>query len=191
MSGSRPSSWAFALLGVTSAVVVACDPWRWETPAVPTAQGAYQVTSGEPTGCTVSGHSSKVGDVTSTQRNAVVIDGTDGSAVACSVAGVGPFSVTGRIQRGGDSLQISVPALSATATKQAPSKGQVDYVWATTGKHYIADAAHPCDFYFVSGAKEAVMAGKVWIAFTCDAISAEQDTCSLLESYVILENCAQ
>src|ERR1035437_6602831 len=125
-----------------SAVAVACDPWRWESPAVPTAQGAYQVTSGEPAGCNVSGHTNKVGDVTSTQRNAVLLDGTSGASVSCFVSGNGPFGVMGRIQQGGDSLQISVAALSANATKQAPSKGQVDYVWATTGKHYIADAAH-------------------------------------------------
>lgn len=154
-------------------------------------QGAFQVTFGAPAGCSIAGHNAKVGDVNETQRNAVVVDGTDGATVSCAVTGAGPYSVAGQITMAADnSLQIEVDSLPADATKTNPAKGRVAFTSPNTAKAYIADAMHVCDFYFAAGSKESVAAGKVWVAFACPSITAEgMDTCALFESYVVLENC--
>jgi hypothetical protein len=161
----------------------------------PSPQGAYLVTFTRPAGCSISGHNAKVGDVTASQRNAVVVDATDGATVTCSVTGAGPFNVSGQIMKGADSLQIAIDSLPTSATKANPAKGSVSFASPNTVKAYVADGSKaPCDFYFADP-KESVASGKVWVAFSCPTViaggSLMPDTCSLLESYILLENCTQ
>lgn len=184
----------FVRLGLSGLAFAVCAAGAigCSDPVPPPPQGAYQVTFTAPKGCSIAGHNAKVGDVTQTQRNTVVIDGTDSSSVSCGVTGAGPFSVSGQVSKLADSLQIAVDSLPSNATKASPAKGRVSFASPNTAKAYVADGTHMCDFYFPAGSKESVAAGKVWVAFTCPTVIAEgMDTCALQESYIILENCTQ
>jgi hypothetical protein len=110
------------------------------------------------------------------------------ASVQCTVAPTGTgsgFNVQGYSIEGYDSLQINIPNLSKTATKDSPSVGSVTYLSDAT----VTSFSGNCNFYF-SG-NEGVDAGKVWVSFACDGLSngPNGQTCPVVESYVAFENC--
>ncbi len=170
---------------------IATGSWGCSDPVPPTPQGAYQVTFSSPSStCGIQGHNAKVGYIDGLERSSVVVDG-DGASVSCTVSGSGTFAVEAQITKDADNLQIAVPAITSAATPMNPVKGRVAFASPTTVSNYVADKNHECNFYFLPGSKEGVGAGKIWVAFQCPEVVAQDSTCRLLESYVLLENCTQ
>src|SRR5579871_732669 len=98
-------------------------------------------------------------------QQAVAGQGT--ATVSCSVTTAGAaFSVNAQARLGADSIQIDIPSLAPGATSLNPATGSISYESAATVTVYEGTGCH---FYFAS-ASEGVDAGKVWVAFTCDAI---------------------
>jgi hypothetical protein len=162
------------------------------TTAPPAADGAWLVNLTNNGGmCEVMLSTRQVGDVSESAITTRVTDGAADASVSCSVSGSGkgPYSVDGALSMGADSLQISIPAISASATSNAPAVGSVAYESDATVSLYTSSA---CNFYFVTTSPESVAAGKIWVAFTCPSITSASvgSTCSLGESYAVFENCA-
>src|SRR5262249_39811204 len=114
------------------------------------------------------------------------------AAVSCSVTGSGSFTVNAQLNKAADGLEISVAGLAASATKNSPVTGSVGFTSPIAVKNYASDSKTPGKFYFVPGGGEGVAEGKVWVAFSCDSVTAEgTDTCGINESYAVFENCSQ
>jgi hypothetical protein len=174
-------------LGTVAVTSIGCSD-----PVLPTPQGAWAATFQSVAGCQISSHNAKVGDIDGTNRGSVLVDGTDSATVSCTVSGSTSFSVDASASRKGSALSIVIPSLSPKATIDDPSKGTVSYSSPQTVKAYYADQDHQCDFYFAEGTKQRVAAGQVWVSFRCPAIIGEnKDTCGIMESYALFENCEQ
>jgi hypothetical protein len=132
-----------------------------------------------------------VGEVTASAILTRVTDGTQGASVVCSVTpatNVAAFTVDGTAALGADTLHITIPSITATATQASPAVGSVEFAAPqTNGATYTG---HACDFYFVADTGEGVAAGKVWIAFDCQSVSGSGSTCSLAQSIALFEDCA-
>jgi hypothetical protein len=142
----------------------------------------------------------QLGEVTATVIQVRVTDGqplpndsADNGQVQCSTQGSGPFSFQGAAgtESGSQLLQITIPTISASATKSAPVTGSVTYDSAqlTAGSPYIGNAN--CSFYFANP-MQAVGKGKLWVSFACSDLTnaAAMSACGVSESYVVFENCA-
>ncbi len=159
-------------------------------PVPPTPRGAWTVSFVD-TGidCQHGGHNAKVGDVGPSTKNAVVVDGTEGANVNCSVRAAGKgFAVDASLQQSDKYLTMLISEISASATETAPAKGGVGYSSANTVDTYTTTETDKCDYYFVPSA-QGVAAGRIWVSFKCPTLYAEGSTCAITQGYAIFENC--
>lgn len=184
-------------LAVVSTSALAVFAAACSDPVPPTPQGAWFASlvhnSGE---CDINGHTTAVGSVTASGREGVLVSGTQSAGedvdVSCQVTGTGTFEVAGVVTLGGKGLQISIPKIDASATKDAPAAGSVSYNNADfTAGAYSSSTAKPCNFYFIPSTGEGVASGRIWVAFTCPEVVDGMSTCSLGESFAIFENCTE
>ncbi|MFO0762004.1 MAG: hypothetical protein U0359_36525 [Byssovorax sp.] len=162
-------------------------------PVPPTPQGAFQVTFvSDSAECGIAGHNTAVGAVTSTTKDKVLVSGTEGADVECTVSGSGTFSVQAKITQNGQGLEINIPKLTASASKDNPATGSVNYAsLKTSGTAFSSATDTPCKFYFTSSS-EGVASGRVWITFDCPKIvQGTMKTCKLGPGFAIFENCAE
>jgi len=177
----------FALSLCTLACLGGCSD-----PIPPTAKGGMLVNF-QDTGatCPNKSHKGVVGTITGTELTTMIVDGqkvgNSTADITCRVSGA--FSVSGSLLLGTDGIQINVPAITATATKDSPAKGSVSFFsFDTAGNTY---ASSDCDFYFVSGTPQGIKAGEVFMAFSCAKVLNEMSDCAIAESYVSLGSCDQ
>ncbi len=165
------------------------------TSPVPTAQAAWSVTTEQPDGsaCPIAAGTQALGQVTASTKTMILTNGTGGAAVTCSVLGSGPFEVDATASDASIGLQISIPAITASATAAAPAPGTVSLnaVGASPDGGPLVLYTGSCSFYFVPSTPEAVTAGSVWVAFTCPGLTntITMDTCPVTESYALFESC--
>ncbi len=176
-----------------SILVLATFALGCDEPVPPTPQGAFQVNFVDPgVDCPHMSHKSTMGTVSQTERTTVLVDGVKEASVACLVSGsgLGPFKLDASLSfEGTEKLQFNVAAIDSKATEAAPAKGNVGFSSLITGKSFSSD--QPCDFYIESGGGEAVKPGAAWLSFKCPSLVESISTCSLGESYVLIENCTQ
>lgn len=160
-------------------------------PAVPDAAWVVNLSSSGPP-CTISNSSRQLGDVNATSIQSRVNDqqlvmGFNVN-IQCAVspaASGGGFEVQGHTDFGADALTITVPKMDKSATKDSPATGTVTYLSDATVKPYHGSA----HFYFASSS-EGIDSGKVWLAFTSDALDdGNGSICPLIESYAAFESC--
>lgn len=166
------------------------------SPVPPTSKGAWLVTfsSGLQTSkCAVNQHNATVGQIDKSQRGDEVTDALDGASVSCTVQGSGPYKVQASASQSGKSLSFSIAAIDKSATAAKPATGNLSYSSPNTaGNGYVNASDTPCKFWFESGTGEDVSAGKVWLAFSCDAVrdDGHDSTCAIKSGYAIFENCS-
>jgi hypothetical protein len=166
------------------------------SPVPPTPKGAWTVTffSGQKTSaCHINQHNAQVGVIGQSQRGDEVTDALDGASVSCEVSGGGPFKVQASASQSGKSLSFSISSLSKSATEANPATGSLSYASPNTaGNAYVNTGDTPCKFWFVPSTGEDVAAGKVWLAFACDAVrdDGHDSTCGIKSGFAIFENCS-
>ena len=190
----------FARLGFASlALVTSCGLFAamgCSSPVPPTPKGAWVVTVGVGTtssACHINQHNAQVGVVGKNERGDEVTDALDGASVSCTVQGSGSFKVQGSASQSGKSLSISIGSIDSSATPDKPATGSLSYASSNTaGNAYVNPTATPCKFWFEPKTGESVAAGKVWLAFACDAIrdDGHDSTCAVRSGYAIFENCS-
>jgi hypothetical protein len=162
-------------------------------PVPPTPQGAFQATFiSDSSACMIAGHNTAVGAVTSNTKDKVLVSGTEGADIECTVSGSGTFSVQAKISQNGQGLEINIPKLTAAASKDSPATGSVNYASSkTSGTVFSSTADTPCNFYFSSDS-EGVASGRVWITFDCPkVIQGTMKTCKIGPGFAIFENCSE
>jgi hypothetical protein len=159
----------------------------------PTPQGAFLVNfTDNGAECPHKSHKGEAGVVSEIARTTVIVDGTNGADISCSVTGSGTFAIKGTVIVGTDGMNVNVPAINPSATMASPATGQLSYFsFVTAGDAYSSPEDTPCNFYFKSGTPEGVAAGKVWMSFSCPTVVESNSTCAISESILILENCDQ
>jgi hypothetical protein len=142
--------------------------------------------------CTIADNLRELGAVTDTDIEMTVMDGrTVGmnvASVVCSVAGTSTFSVQAQANSGADSLQVTIPSISASASLSNPAPGSVAYESdATADNAYEGD----CIFYFDSGMGSAppIAAGRIWVAFQCPMLQSQMSICPITQGYAVFEDC--
>lgn len=181
-----------------STFVLATFALGCDEPVPPTPQGAFLVnfldTGAE---CPHKSHQSTLGVINQTDRTTVAIDAVKGAEVACTVSGntLGPFTIKANLEfEGTETLTVSIDQIDSKATDAAPAKGTVGFASSVTGGDFFG-SNEPCDFYIEaagpSGIGEGVKPGSAWLSFKCPSMVQSTDTCSLNESYVLIENCNQ
>ena len=155
---------------------------------LPTPDAAWSVTTEQPDGaaCPLAAALS-LGTLTASVKTTTVAGGDGGAMISCSVLGSGPFEVDAAANNGTVGLEITIPAITATATAAAPAAGTVSLQGAAGGSLYTGS----CSVYFVPSTSEAVSSAAVWVAFTCPGLtnSITMATCPVAESYALFENC--
>jgi hypothetical protein len=187
---------AHLALAVVSTSALAVFAAACSDPVPPTPQGAWTVQLVDNgAACNIIGHAAQVGSVSSGSKDAVLVSGALVSGaeveVSCQVTGTSSFEVTGLARLSGQGLQITIPKIDSSATKEAPAKGSASFNSLKTAGAYSSSEATPCDFYFLPGTGEGVASGRIWVAFTCPKVDDAMSSCALAESYVIFENCTE
>lgn len=181
----------FARLALTLLVppAIVVSSFGCSDPVPPTPRGAFSVSFVEfpVIECQIGGHNTKVGDVTDSTKAKLINDAEDDTEVECDVSGSGTFRATGSIfQKKINFLEIVIPGIAPSTSEAAPAKGSIAFSsFNTSGEAYSSDQ---CDFWF-DNSQQGVDAGKLWVAFKCDAVTGEQSTCKISQGYVIFENC--
>jgi hypothetical protein len=175
-----------------STIALAAVTYGCSDPVPQSPDGAWFVSTSQldATKCHMAQHNSTFGQVDDAHRIAVETDGVKGAHVSCTVSGTGngPYAVQVLAQNDMVTLQLSINAISTTATEASPAKGGVAYL--DLDKTKVQYAGTDCNFYFATKA-ETVATGKIWVAFTCDSI-VNGDTmsdCTLTQGYALFENC--
>jgi hypothetical protein len=178
-----------AFVSLMAAALPALAGCNSPAPSIPDTAWIVNLTEGTSSSCSIVQAMPSVGMVTADtiNRASVVTDGADGASVTCTVSGSGsgPYAVSATMTQGANALSIDIPAISTTATQTASAPGSVS-VEAT--EDYTSN---DCNFYFVPQTPETVLAGRIWVAFTCAAITngPSQSTCEVLPSYAVFEDC--
>lgn len=176
-----------------SILVLATCTLGCEETVPPIPQGAFLVNfvdSGAD--CPHMSHKGVMGVVSQTARTTVLVNNVQGAEVACSVTGkdLGPFKIDANLKFSGtEILTFNVASIDSKATEAAPAKGNVGFASIVTGDFFSSQM--PCDFYIEPGGGEAVKPGAAWLSFKCPNMVESNNTCSLNESYVLVENCTQ
>lgn len=183
-------------LAVVSTSALAVFAAACSDPVPPTPQGAWAVTLSRDTSeCNIIGHAAQVGSVTSANKDGVLVSGAlvlnEPVEVICQVTGTSSFEVTAVATLSGQGLQITIPKIDSSATKEAPAMGSVSFSSSKTAGAYSNAAATPCSFYFIPSTGEGVASGRIWVAFSCPKVTDKMSTCALAESYAIFENCTE
>jgi hypothetical protein len=166
------------------------------SPVPPTPKGAWQVTfwsGAQSSQCQINQHNAAVGLIDKSQRGDEVTDALDGASVSCTVQGAGTFKVQASASQNGKSLSFSVGSIDKNATPTSPATGTLSYSSPNTaGNPYVNTADTPCKFWFEPNTGETVDTGKVWLAFSCDAVrdDGHDSTCGIKQGYAIFENCS-
>ena len=184
---------AHLALAVVSTSALAVFAAACSDPVPPTPQGAWTVQFVDNgSACNIIGHAVQVGSVTSASKERVLVGGgIEGADISCQVTGTSSFAVSGLATLDGQGLQITVPNIDSSATKEAPAKGTVSFNSLKTAGAYSSSEASPCDFYFLPNTGEGVASGRIWVAFICPKVDDGMDSCALSESFVIFENCTE
>jgi hypothetical protein len=188
---------AHLALAVVSTSALAVFAAACSDPVPPTPQGAWsvQLVNNDAAACKIIGHAAELGSVTSGSKDNVLVSGAlvsgDPVDISCQVTGTSSFEVTGLARLSGQGLQITIPKIDSSATKEAPAKGAVSFNSLKTAGAYSSSEATPCDFFFAPGTGEGVASGRIWVAFSCPKVDDAMSTCSLAESFVIFENCTE
>lgn len=182
--------------GILAATVTGCSSGDVATSSTGSGGAATSSSSGGPTvpesawtvsmsGSGICG-SDSLGKVTDSQESALVPSGMYGQ-VTCSVTGsASSYSVSGTAVYPGI-LSITIPSITASATKQSPAAGKVVYQPRFLSSNQFSGT---CSFYFLPGTSETVAPGKIWAAFTCPALTSTTGvTCAAAESYVAFDGC--
>jgi hypothetical protein len=161
-------------------------------PVPPTPRGAFSVSfvdSGVQ--CSHAGHNTVIGMVGPSNKEVVVVDGTNDAIIDCTVKpGTNGFTVEASATQKDKALTIIIDSIADTATEQAPGKGNIAYVSAKTVDSYLNSTGSPCEFYFIKPA-QGVAPGRVWVSFKCPQIEAEGSVCAISQGYAIFENCSE
>lgn len=143
--------------------------------------------------CQIAGHNVSIGEVTADKRQTLVDDeavvGSVTTSVLCSVVDNGGsfYFDAAESNSAGNVLTLIVPELSASASKDSPSKGTVSYMSPNTAASFTSQE---CNFYFLDGTGQGVQAGNVWLTFDCPTIAAAQDNvCQIQIAYAAFEQC--
>lgn len=183
-------------LAVVSTSALAVFAAACSDPVPPTPQGAWAVTlSHDSSECTIIGHAAQVGSVSSAGKDNVLVSGelvlNDPVEVTCQVTGTSSFAVSASATLSGQGLQITIPKIDSSATKEAPAMGSVSFSSSKTASAYNNPEESPCSFYFIPSTGEGVASGRIWVAFTCPKVIDKMSTCALAESFAIFENCTE
>jgi hypothetical protein len=180
-------------LAVVSTSALAVFAAACSDPVPPTPQGAWAVTFVDNgMACTTKGHAAQVGSVSSASKDKVLVSGgAEKADISCQVSGTSSFAVTGLATLDGQGVQITIPKIDSSATKEAPAPGSVSFSSSFTAGAYSSSEATPCNFYFVPSTGESVASGRIWVAFTCPKVDDGTSSCLITESYAIFENCTE
>lgn len=173
-----------SLLSAASALVLGGTGCSDPVPPIP--EGGWEVQFTNPGGgdCNVNSHNEKMGTVNATAKSELKQDGANVS-VACSVSA---SSVSASGFEEVKNLDIEVGSITAEATKDNPATGSVSFASGTTaGTSYVSDADNPCNFYFLEG--QGIQDGEVWLSFDCPAVTAEGQTCRIVQGFAAFRNC--
>lgn len=185
-----------AAIGFAALVAPAFAGCGSPAPIIP--KGAWSVSFIQPDAinCQIANHNLAIGEVTSDTRTKLVEDGEELQTgdpnsvvdVSCSVIANGStFAFDASESGNGAFLSLSVPELSAKATKDSPSKGIVIYQSMQTANSF---SQSDCDFYFVPKTGQGVSEGQVFLTFFCGAIAASGDNvCKIDPGYAAFEKC--
>jgi hypothetical protein len=185
----RFSRFALAVLS-TSALAVSAA--ACSDPVPPTPQGAVSSELLSKGGaCTITTQDVNIGAVTVSNKEHLVVSGTDGTDIACQVSGTTSFTVSADASTGGEGVQIAIPKIDSSATKMAPAMGSASFTSLHSGGSYSSDVKTPCAFYFTQGTGQGVGSGKIWVTFSCPKVVGGMSTCEIAESFAIFETCTQ
>lgn len=185
------------LAAAGAATVLAAAAAGCSEPAPVIPRGAWSIVFID-TGldCQIAGHNRALGEVSADKRQTLVEDGAEEASniteVICTVIdNDGSFSISGSEYHTSGiplSLTISVPEMSASASKDQPAKGTVSYLSQDTATTF---SSTECNFYFLDGTGQGAEAGNVWLTFECPTIAAAQDNvCQIQVGYVAFEQCS-
>lgn len=159
-------------------------------PQTPDGAFFFQTIQDDPLKCQIAGQKAAVGIVDQNQKNTVILDGTNGTEVDCTVLGTAaPFEVHAKMddsKNTGNYLEILIPKISPSAKKDSPATGSVVMSAPFTASTYTGEG---CNFYFEEGTKQTVASGRIWVTFDCPALSSGMSTCPIKVGYAIFENC--
>jgi hypothetical protein len=180
-------------LAVVSTSALAVFAAACSDPVPPTPQGAWNVTLvHNSSACLIIGHAAQLGSVSATGKDKVLVSGgAEGADISCQVTGTSSFSVTALATLDGQGVQITIPKIDSSATKDAPVPGSVSFSSTDTVDAYSSSEMTPCNFYFVPDTGEGVASGRIWVAFSCSKVDKDTSTCALAESFAIFENCTE
>jgi hypothetical protein len=144
--------------------------------------------------CPINTHEGKIGSVTATTHDRVLVDGEEGAAIDCRVSGSGPFSVQATASQAtaenAYGFTLAISSITGSATQEAPATGSVSFSSTQTGGDAAASATdEPCIFFFNTAAGQGVSAGKIWVSFTCSKLQLDMSVCEINEGHAIFENC--
>lgn len=161
-------------------------------PQTPDGAFYFQMVQDDPIKCSIAGNKAAVGLVDATNKNTVILDGSNGTKVDCSIIGTknaAPFEVHAKLDDGantGNYLEILIPKMGTDATVDAPATGSVVLSTPWTASTYTGQG---CKFYFAKDSKQTVASGRVWLTFECPGVSSGMSTCPVKVGYAIFENC--
>jgi hypothetical protein len=141
----------------------------------PAAEGAFYLsvigdaTDSKP--CCTATHQRQVGEpgLSGSQR-VLEKDGVNGAAVDCLVRGDSSFEIEATVEKGNLRLTVKVPAMTASATKDKPVKGSVEFFTDKIGEAYASPPDTPCDFFLKGGTQQQISAGVALLSFTCTQV---------------------
>lgn len=134
-----------------------------------------------------------LGTIDQASHAVVEIDGVNNASISCSVAPASSaFTIDATGKLAANSLSISIPSISTTATKASPAVGGVTFIANSTADNPYQSNA--CNFYFVPGTPETLSSGttgSIFVAFDCPTLTngAQAATCALSQGYAFFEHC--
>jgi len=156
----------------------------------PTADGAWSV---QLESCTlIANGTTSFGTLDQSSHSMTMTDGQNNASVSCSVTpATGGFAVNASAKAGADSLSISIPSISTSASATSGAVGEVTFISDSTADNPYQSNA--CNFYF-AGSPETVSSGAtgtVFVAFTCNMLTegSQGASCKLNQGYAFFENC--
>lgn len=166
-----------------------CEP----STNTPPANGAWAVefAQDDPLTCHVAGHNTQVGTVDDGGYGPVVTDGVDGASVACETVDVGGnhFAVHARVEQAGSVLEVDVDDIGSGNGSDFPALASVRLTDPKTVNELAGD---DCYAWFADGSGQAVMGGRAWFTFSCEAVSNASDSgCEIPVGYLVVMECAQ
>ena len=159
------------------------------SPPPPTPDGAW---SAHLEACSlIQPGTTSFGTIDQTTHAMTMTDGQNGASISCSVvASSGGFAVNALATGGGNSITLSIPSISTSASQTSGAMGEVTLNAQVTANNDYSSSA--CNFYFAGAPETVTSAGTVFVAFSCPMLddSAQSATCNLNQGYAFFENCS-